>query len=206
MENTDFEKWVQQWDKACKDGVFAETKPYIPTTEVHPTDFFGSWHPSEKETTLKDVDANYWNQVYKLSNHSGDAPDILNEQDNHPEERVSKIQDKPLRKLPAKKVLGTKGKELANTANPVEPPSRGIDQRRKVTPDWSDGPDLIELDELKKKVLDLQAKLNSDEDFGSFRGDSKKMKAIQGQIDKIKDDIDYLSNSLSPDFVQDELS
>jgi hypothetical protein len=223
----DIEKWAEKWDKALADGIFEAPKEHVPTPEVNPSDFFGNWRP-ENTVDINNVDTKYWNNVYKLSNHSGESPDPLEEIDHEPalsgeepvtiseefdqkeinaaKDRVSKLQDKPLRDTPTKENLGIKAKELGNTANPIYPESRGKDQRRHVTPNWSDGQELLELVNIKLNLYKLEVKLNSDKNFGDFRGDTQKMKDVQAQIENLKEEIDKLSSSLSPDFIEDENS
>jgi hypothetical protein len=111
-----------------------------------------------------------------------------------------------LRDVPTKDSLATKAAELGNTANPVYPSTRGDDSRSNVTPNWSDGDGLRELVEMKHKLSELQVKINSHPKFGAYGPDSPEIKKIQNQINELKSKIDSLSNSLSPDFVQDELS
>jgi hypothetical protein len=224
----DLEKWAEKWDKALADGVFETPKEHVPSPEVNPSDFFGNWRPAAANgEVIKDVDSQYWNNVYKLSSHSGEYHDPLEvEHDaamtgtepvsiseeldqkdiNASKDRVSKLQDKPLRNTPSKEDLGVKAKELGNTANPIYPESRGKDQRRHVTPSWTDGPQLLELVNMKLNLYKLEVKLNSDKNFGAFQGDTQKMKEVQDQIEFLKGEIDKLSNSLSPDFIEDENS
>jgi hypothetical protein len=222
----DLEKWADKWDKALADGIFETPKEHIPSPEVNPSDFFGNWRPENTEA-IKDIDSQYWNDVYKLSSNSGEYHDPLDvehdpsmsgvdpvtitedldqKQIAASKDRVSKPQDKALRNTPSKEDLTTKAKELGNTANPIYPESRGKDQRRHVTPNWTDGPQLLELVNMKLNLYKLEVKLNGDKSFGAFQGDTQKMKFVQDQIETLKAEIDKLSNSLAPDFVEDENS
>jgi len=216
MLNRDqLDKWTDQWDKAQQEGIFDEpSKPKVSDFEANSADFFGNWRPKEEEQTpLRDIDAKYWDNVYKMSTGLSDAPDVigageeeevLNEQT--PVDVASKVQDKPLRELPDKDALGVKGAELGNTANPIHPWTRGKDQRPKITPNFIAGNELSELVNMKFNLYQLEGKLNAAPEFGSYRGDTDNIKKIQTQIDELKQRIDFLSNSLSPDFMQQELS
>lgn len=208
--NSELEKWMDVWEKAQEKNIFPNEPKQDINPQVYSTDYFGNVRKDGKETVnLNDCDAKYWNQVYRLSKHG--TPDITDEQLN---EQTSKISDDPLgsepqgktREVPTKSDLGVKGAELGNTANPIEPPSRGEDQRKHVTPEWADGKGLRELVYMKHNLYNLEVKINSSPKFGAYGSDSPEIKKVQTQIDELKHKIDELSNSLSPDFVQDELS
>jgi len=211
--NAELEKWMDVWDKAQEKGIFpTEPKEQEINPQVYQTDYFGNVRKTGKETvSLNECDAKYWQQVYKLSNHSGEAPDILKEQTSKidgigTEEPLASQPQGKTRDVPSKDALGVKGAELGNTANPIEPPSRGEDQRKKVTPEWADGKGLREIVYMKHNLYNLEVKLNSNPKFGAYGDEAPEIKKIQTQIDELKHKIDELSNSLSPDFIQDELS
>jgi hypothetical protein len=211
--NAELEKWVDVWEKAMEKGIFPETPKQDINPQQYQTDYFGNVRRDGSEkVTLNDCDAKYWNQVYKMSKHGNDVPNILTEQQPSKVDGVGTeepLESEPqgkLRDVPSKDSLATKGAELGNTANPVEPPSRGEDQRKHVTPDWSDGSKLRELVYMKHNLYNLEVKINSSPKFGAYGPDSAEIKKIQTQIDELRHKIDELSNSLSPDFVQDELS
>lgn len=213
MMREDFEKWQDQWDKAIEDNIFQDApKPPVPSSEVGASDFFGNYRPGD-ETSLNDVDGEYWDRVYKLSNQQHNfSPDPLDDVQDEiltedvPTVDASKPQNKPLRDLPGKEPLSVKGAELSNTANPIYPPTRGEDQRNRVTPDWSTGPQLSELVNMKYNLYELEVKLNANPNFGAMTGDTDAVKKIQDQINDLKMRLNHLSNSLSPDFMQQELS
>lgn len=196
----DLDKWVDVWEKANKENIFGDTaKPPVPTTEP---DFFGNWReptkPATTDVPLNEVDAKYWNKIYRLSRHQGDAPDIIKE------DLWEKPQDKKLRDTPEKGPLGNVGAELSNAPNPTYPSTRGMDQRNKVTPDWADGPKLQDIDIMKRSLYKLECKLNASPKFGSYGPDAPEIKKIQSQINELKDKIDKLSDDLSPDFIGQE--
>jgi hypothetical protein len=201
----DIEKWKAIWDKAQEKGIFGDS-PKEEKAPDYKSDFFGSWCPEENSATnYKDIDAKYWDKVYRLSNHQGETTDeVISEQEK--DDIWEKPQNQKLRNTPSKDGLSNASAELANTANPVEPPTRGIDQRKKVTPNWADGMKVRELAEMKYNLFNLENKLNMNPKFGSYSGDSPEIKGIQTQIDDLRDRIDKLSNSISPDFIEDESS
>ena len=207
--DANFDKWLEQWDKAQGTGAFKsapkpETKPKTP-------DFFGIGETKPRDTSfsLNEVDTQYWNRIYKMSRHQGDDPDIFSELKTQPTIEDDPLASKPLkqqRDTPDEDELGGKSKELGNTANPIYPSSRGDDSRAHVTGEFADGKKLREINDMRLSLHALECKLNANPKFGAFGKESPEIKKIQGQIDEIKEKINHLSNSLSPDFIEDEQS
>lgn len=209
--NAELEKWMDVWAKAQEKNLFPTTPKQEVNTQKYETDYFGNVRKDDKKkVSLNDCDAKYWNQVHSLAK-GGKAPIIT--------EQVSKVkgiateeplESEPLKKqreTPAKSDLAQKGDELANTANPLlEPASRGEDQRNHVTPERADGKGVRELVSMKSDLSKLQIKLNSHPKFGAYGPEAPEIKKIQSKIDELNHKIDDLSNSLSPSFVDDELS
>jgi len=78
-----FADWTAQWEKAMEDGTFNDApQPAQPRTQ-HSPDFFGQY-PSPQSNS-GEIDAEYWRQVYAMSNGQGDSPDVAapDEQDNY---------------------------------------------------------------------------------------------------------------------------
>jgi hypothetical protein len=173
----DFDKWTDQWEAAQKEGIFADAPKPAPQPIA---DFFGQY-PTVDDKPLKDVDAEYWNQVYRMSQGDHDAPDVTQYQDDLLQEE----------KLPTKDELANVAKVVGSTSNPIQPTSVGKDQDLVVTPNWTDGKELVELSEMKAKLEQLESKLNAAESFG------ESSKGIQGKIDALKQQIDDLSDSLT---------
>jgi hypothetical protein len=212
--NAELEKWMDVWEKAQEKGIFPETPKQEVNPQVYQTDYFGNVRKDGNDTvTLNECDVKYWNQVHALAKGGKVVTDVtkLNEQTSKidgigTEEPLASQPQGQLRDVPAKNDLGVKGAELANTANPIFPDSRGEDQRKKVTPEWEDGKGLRELVYMKHNLYNLEVKLNSNPKFGAYGEEAPAIKKIQTQIDALKHKIDELSNSLSPDFIQQELS
>jgi hypothetical protein len=210
--NAELEKWMDVWEKAQEKGIFPETpKEQEINPQVYQTDYFGNVRSpalgsDKNHAMLNECDTKYWKQVCKLA-----KGEKLDEQTSKidgigSEEPLASEPQGKLRDVPTKADLGVKAAELGNTANPVEPPSRGDDSRKHVTPEWADGKGLRELVYMKHNLYNLEVKINSNPKFGAYGEDVPEIKKIQGQIDELKHKIDELSNSLSPDFIQDELS
>jgi hypothetical protein len=103
MFDDEFMKWMGQYEKAVKDGVFEEApKPKEPKD----SSFFGLSSNYENED-IKDSDIEHWNKVISAN----DYPDqVLNEN----KERAKKAE------------------KLANTPNPVQYPTTGKDQEYRA--------------------------------------------------------------------------
>jgi hypothetical protein len=202
MSNDNLGTWMDKWQEAQEKGIFksAEKQPEV-NKQVYSSDYFGNvQEKSSKPVGLNECDAKYWKKIYKLSNNEV----VKEEADEGP------LGSEPLgktREVPTEKSVGVKSGELAQTANPVQPPTRGIDAKpRKVTPEWADGKGLRELVDMKLNLYELEVKINKHPKFGAYGPESPEIKKIQSQIDELKSKMDDLSTSLSPDFVQDELS
>lgn len=172
--HTDLDKYTDQWEKALKNGIFDDApQPPAPSRDL---DFFGQMG-GEEIVPMNECDAKYWDRVYKLSKRTGPgcAPDPLAPM----KEEVDKTA--------AKRVAD----KIANSANPIEPWTVGKDQDWKPTPNWTDGKELRELAEMKKKLEQLESKMNAQEGLGKS-GDS-----IQKQIDAMRQKLDDLSDSLT---------
>jgi hypothetical protein len=209
--DANFDKWVEQWEKAQKTDAFKVAPK--PESRQKTSDFFGigETKPFEKDSfSLNEVDAQYWNRVYKMSRHQGDDPDIFQELKTLPniddDPIASKSPLKKQRETPSKDDLGEKGEEIAAAAHPIHPSTRGDDSRAHVTGEFADGKKLREINDMKISLHALQGKLNANPKFGAYGKEAPQITKIQDQIDEIKEKIDNLSNSLSPDFVTDEES
>jgi hypothetical protein len=200
-----FDKWCDQWEKALGTDEFkASSKPAEASTGFNGTepDFFGNYRPQEKSSVnLKDSDSEYWKQVYKMSAHPGMAPDITDDEDMITEELNDEEKETFPYTKPDKKSSVEITDDLGKLPQRVQANTRGKDQRLKVTPNWSCGDELVELHNLKIKLQKLEDKLSSDP-----MTNEKKSKTIIEKIKALKEKIDDVSDSLSPDFETDYLS
>ena len=180
-----FEKWTQQWEDALKSGVFQPRQEQVPSAQRGEDDFFGNHRPASAGG-IDDVDAAYWNDVYKLS-----KGEVLNEK---------------FYNLPPTKFDGATAPEITDDMgklpNPVKPYTRGQDSANKVTPNFSSGKELEELAELKVRLEKLESAFNRAEGLA----DEGKAKAVRQQLAKVKAEVERLSDSLSPEFRTDYLS
>ncbi len=102
----------------------------------------------------------------------------------------------------SKQDLANAANKMASSPNPVYPNSLGKDQDLIVTPNWSDGKDLIELHNMKISLHALENKLNT----AWANQNSKNVGKIQEQIRNLKRQIDDLSDSLPPNIFDDSES
>ena len=95
----------------------------------------------------------------------------------------------------SKEDLSKAAEIIANSPNPISPTTLGQDSKLKVTPNWTSGKELEALAELKQRLYDLEVKL------GEADTKSDDPTALEKQFEKLKQDMDDLSNSLTPDMV-----
>ena len=199
----EFDKYVNQWEKAQADGVFDDA-PSPPAPPAQEPDFFGNYRPNKDVTDIKDVDSDYWNHVYKLSRHSGDSPDPLDEL-----QPMNEVRDDRTTKFTLVKTTKPDGKssgkitdELGGLSNPNNRSNRGEDQRSRVTPNWAGGDDIQELQAMKMNLEKLESKINASEGLG----DMKKMKSLMNKMESLRKQIDELSDGIPPEFKTEYLS
>lgn len=201
-----FDDWCDMWEKAQGDGTF-ENAPKPPPARGG-SSFFGV-HSSGPEADMPpaEADTEYWSQVYQRSNNAGDSPDVaypefLQEQ-KKPVEKVSRKCREPVKKkkhkpLPetvseSKKTLGDVAKAQLKSPNPIYYYSAGKDQEPHVTPNFSDGPGLKGLVDLKMQMHTLEGKLNTM--LGHGKPDRQVAK-LEQELRKLRDRLDELSDSL----------
>lgn len=176
----ELDKWTELWAQAQEKGLF-------PAQE--------KGHFSEKKG---DPEEAYWNRMYQGG--PGAAPDplggILTEDVPVQPKEMVKV-SKPDGKTPAEVT-----DDLGGLPQGVKASTRGKDQMPKVTPDWAGGEKLAELHRMKESLHQLEVKLNT----ATALAQDEKVQGVQKKIDALKQDIDDLSDSLTPDFVTDYLS
>lgn len=206
-----FEKWQSQWDKAVQEKVFADTSNAPKDSGSGYTDFFGVQNNAVGKI-IQDADTEYWNKVYRMSSHMGQAPNPLEEEEHDPKMQgdspVTISEDAPVENKELAPTTKPDGKsvskitdELGGLANPVRASTRGVDANNRVTPSFAGGEELIELHKMKEQLQKLEDKLAADPMV-----ENKGAKKVMSQIDALWKQIDELSNTLSPDFVRDYLS
>ena len=179
----DINKFAKIWDKAIADGVFPkESKEEKPEGPESGADFFGNYTTEDydMDRPLNECDSKYWKLV-------ADSAKTRAPYENISEERKTTAKQN-------KKIAN----KLGSTFNPVQDYTVGKDQEVKVTPNWGvGGKELNDLEELKKKLYDLEVKLNS---AGILKPKKKKdadESTILKGMEDLKKQIDDLSNALN---------
>lgn len=164
----EFEKWVDQWDKALKDGVFdkSEEKPVdLDLPKPSKENFFGSLEiDTNSVPDQKDID--YWNDI---TNYSESENTILNESEKkEKKERVEKI---------------------VNSPNPIEVDTVNKDTN-KLNKTFVKEDQINKLAELKDKMYKLENELITKEILGkNYKKAEKALQNIKKLIDKISDSL-----------------
>jgi len=184
----DINKYAAIWDKAVANGVFDDaTKPAVTQPgDDESTDFFGNYMSDEDDIDrpMNEVDCKYWAMLSKSAADRSAYELKFNE-----ERKVSKKEAKAA------------SNKLGSTFNPVYSNTQGKDQDVIVTQNWGvGGKKLNDLEDLKKRLYELEVKLNS---AGIVTADKKKKKKdsdestiLKGLAD-LKAQIDELSNKLN---------
>ena len=184
LSDGDFGKWCDQWDKALEDGLFDDApKPNKPSSPPDLSDYDDESLPDKPvDGMLNEVDAKYWNSVYKMSTNQGDAPDVVNELSS--------------KEAPNAKELGQRAMVVANEPNPVRINTVGKDQDARSDASASEA--FQKLTELKKELHLIGNKLAEMKDSN--------LDAIYSKFEKIQKQMDELSDSLVPNYVSDSES
>lgn len=173
------EKWTTLWEKARKEGVFNNApRPPVTSPQEHAESLCEEFKggPRKKSEVPKVQEVD---AKYWESLHQ-----LAGTQRYHEDADVV-----------------AKSKDLANAPNPVHHNTHGKDQDLHVTPNWTDGEKLKKLSELKLKLHKL-----GDELAAVVGGDGKKSAAVGKKLETLNKQFDDLSNSLQPDYVEEDES
>jgi hypothetical protein len=186
QDYNDFEKWQADWDAALKTDAFKDQKPANPSAATGFTDFFGV--SSSKNSNTKEPDAEYWNNLYGLSNEY--APDANNIEDDSNDVDDDHLEG-DLMQEEVHVEPKTMAKAMAQSPNPIRPSSIGMDQDVKNPISLGatyDVADLQSLETLKVKLHGLLDKLNGIEGLaGTGAKLESQIASLQKQIDEISD-------------------
>lgn len=184
---SELQSWIDQYGKEYDDSVSKRNKNHDRGNidQKYDVSYYG--FPTDEiineNTDLKKSDVKYWNKIKELSCKYGttniDPSDLFKE-----EETIEENSE-----------LGNSASAIATSPNPIRHSSVGMDQEMD---DTSLGntytiEDLETIEELKKKLHDLEDQLNSLEGLGksAIRVESK----IQSVVKKINDLSDNLSRN-----------
>ena len=186
----DINKYAAIWDSALAKGIFADApKPPAPSEPAASADFFGQLKTDEYDMdgVLTEGESKYWAQVAKSAAERTSYHMPLNEEREMDAATVKKHSNR-----------------LGSTFNPVFHNTVGKDQDLgtpvKVTQNWGvGGKELNDLEDLKKRLYDLEVKLSQSGIVPSKKGkkkDSDESTILKGMED-LKKDIDELSDKLN---------
>lgn len=175
-----FDKWVDMWDKVSAEfaAESAESKQQAKAKAVSTHSYFGmqSVTPDEEPSDAKMLtESDHFREIYYRSLK---VNKMLNEEEENADFQTSG---------PGKTKF---------TQNPVHFASHGQDQSPspnepvRVTPNFTDGPQLQELNDLKIKLEKLESTLLAADIKGEGKSDYK------SQLDQLRKKIDKLSDSL----------
>jgi hypothetical protein len=171
-----FDTWVDQWEKAQKDGLFKNApKPVSPSPQTGDSSFFGLVNTNNSKD-IRDVDAEYWNQLH----HRNDPdPSIMSDAVDF--------------QLTENKKANKVANAIFKATNPIRPNSTGEDQAmepKQLGVIWSPD-DLNKLSEMKVELEKMESKRNRADAEG------RKTESVKSQLTKLRKEIDKLSNSMN---------
>ena len=176
---TDYENYLDKWDKAQKSGVFDDAeKPANPDSRNEPQDFLSSTHrasPSDEINTEK-----YWARLHNAARRGAKPSDVTEEDEDEQEEDGSGRLDED-------------DQEVSVNPNPVHWWTLGKDQDLVAASVGLSGIDFLRLEQMKKDLHEMISKVNE----ADARGNSGQAKSVMTKIKSLKDRIDDLSDTLS---------
>lgn len=187
----DFDKWTGQWEKAMDDGLFDGAPDQLsPSRQSTTPSFFG---PIDMNDTaeVKDCDAEYWNKVYKMSDNSGQAPDVIlteNKWEPTPDGGKTAIPDK--RGIADATEVAKVVQAMAKSPNPIRQASAGKDQAlepQQLSQTFSEE-DIAKLHELKIQLHNAQVLLSvHDMEGKSPKSQEDKIATLKAKVDDLSD-------------------
>ena len=186
----DINKYAQIWDSALAKGIFADApKPPAPSEPEASADFFGQLKTDvyDMDGVLTEGESKYWAQIAKSAAQRTPYHMPLNEERDMDAATVKKHANR-----------------LGSTFNPVYPNTVGKDQDLgtpvKVTQNWGvGGKELNDLEDLKKRLYELEVKLSQSGIIKPEKGKKKggaESTILKGMED-LRKDIDELSDKLN---------
>jgi hypothetical protein len=188
-QREDFQKMVDQWEKAQQDGIFGSSKKppvpapdqyAMPTNNQHQQDYGMSPQMAAIAANSEKInDADYWSAIFKLSR--GEAV----------EDRPTGGRLDPNPNSGLMQESTNKNKWTTQAPNPVPFWTRGKDQDNAPA-HWFDPDDLNRLARMKEDLHNLGNKL-----AGSSITKGVKSEAVLKEIRNLSKKIDNLSDNLS---------
>ena len=185
----DINKYAKIWDSALAKGIFNDApRPPVPAEPEASADFFGQLKTDDYDmfSPLNEGETKYWAEVSKSAAGRAAYHMPLNEEREVDKKSIKKASNR-----------------LGSTFNPVYNNTVGKDQDLgtpvKVTKNWGvGGKELNDLEDLKKRLYDLEVDLNKSGIIKAEKGKKKTTEStILKSMEDLKNDIDELSDKLN---------
>ncbi len=168
-----FEQWQKKWDLAAEE--FA--KDYLNSIEKskhNPTSWLTNT-PMDRDYEETDLEADpAWGDIY---NRSHEINGLLTEADI----KGSKGEKKPIASFGGFTPTKTNPTQQSTIGADQEDPEGGI----RVTPNWSDGDDLRELDDIKRRIEAMERK-HHEVEVRTEKPDNDLKKQLESLRDRVK--------------------
>jgi len=213
-QKDEFQDYVNKWEDALKKGIF-ET-PRNPNGDKE--DSFFDMIKKEPKAEFNSNDVDYWNKIQDMDVNDANV-EIINEENKSYKDKKNKkskfknpaVSDKnsaanfktvdnSLANDKSKNNIKKKASKLGNNPNPIHHDSYGNDTRdesgkTRITAGFSADDRLPALQDLYKSLYQLEVKMSNKE------GLNKKLsEKMQAKINKVKDSISEISDSMGGDF------
>jgi len=163
-----FEKWQAAWDKASVEFAKESAEQMAKAPQQPSVSFFtGMPNDNYKQPEFEgDPD---WNAIWRAN------MGLLTD-----DTKYSDGETKPQAAF---------GAFTPTKTNPTTQSSTGSDQDLRVTKNWSDGPELRELDEIKRRLEELERKHHEDQVNGKA--------GLKAQLESLRDRVHKLSEKIN---------
>lgn len=177
-----FEKWMAQWAQAEKEIAEEESKKVV---EQPRTSFFTN-SPSAEDFAASEEGSDDWRDIYQR------AMEVDYSEDSLLTDSVAYAGEEGFGKQIPLGTPPSPGGKKVFTNQPVHFSSVGTDQDMRVTDNWSDGKELLELDEMKRKIEEMERRFHESDVLN--KGDRSK---IQSELDSLRSRVEKLSEKIS---------
>lgn len=154
----DFDGWVEKWDDALRKGIFGDSpKPSSTCKNTSDQSFFGLRNDNHTDS-IEDSDVAYWSAINSVADGGVD-----------------------MARLDESEPIST------NLPNPIRRSTEGKDQNldSKAVDSTFDEFDLLELEDMKKKLHDLESKAAANQEDDRRSQIEAMMKRIDSLSDKL---------------------
>lgn len=188
-ERAQFEQWQKQWDQAAEQFAkeFTDNLAKNKEPEKQPKTSWLTNTPMERDYQPAEVEEDpSWRDIYYRSqNIDGLLTDAVN---------YGKGETKPTPSF---------GGFTPTKTNPITQSSTGADQQDanggvRVTPNWSDSEDLRELDDIKRRIEQMERKCHEHEVKSE-----KPSSGLKKQLESLRDRVSKLSEKINREPIVD---